>query len=217
MAGHCVVIVCADVKLPEPAVPSICRCHHLLCTTKCNLAGVSNSVGDLQDKKQSISCWSQSQVRYVLGDNGYPQGNSLIVGWGKKPPQRVQNQAASCPGNSTLPCRGIPALFSGDPNPNVIQGGLVTYFDFAKTYLDDRTTNSSQASCCTQADVLWEFCDHAAAAIRVACLHAAPELFSGSSVSCVLVWVCSLHDLIIVWSLLSCANRMIMARTYTFY
>ncbi|KAK9837911.1 hypothetical protein WJX74_007544 [Apatococcus lobatus] len=99
-----------------------------------------------QDKKESISCWSQSQIRYVLGDNSYPRGSSLIVGWGNKPPQRVQNQAASCPGNSTLPCRGIPALFSGDPNPNVIQGALVTFIDFENTYVDDRTSNSSQVS-----------------------------------------------------------------------
>ena len=99
---------------------------------------------ELQDKKESISCWSQSQIRYVLGDNSYPRGSSLIVGWGNKPPQRVQNQAASCPANTTLPCRGIPALFSGDPNPNVIQGGLVTFVDFANIYVDDRNSNSSQ-------------------------------------------------------------------------
>ena len=33
-----------------------------------------------------LTCWSRSQVRYVLGD----AGRSLVSGWGKKPPTHVQ-------------------------------------------------------------------------------------------------------------------------------
>lgn len=37
-------------------------------------------------------CWARGQMRYILGDSG----RSLVAGYGKEPPTRVRNEAASC-------------------------------------------------------------------------------------------------------------------------
>ncbi len=44
-------------------------------------------------KADKYVCWARTQMRYILGGSG----RSLMVGWGKNPPTRAQNRAASCP------------------------------------------------------------------------------------------------------------------------
>jgi endoglucanase len=63
--------------------------------------GQSRSSQLAQAKRDRYTCFARSQMRYLLGDGG----RSLMVGFGKKWPQSVQNRAASCPpSNCTRVC-----------------------------------------------------------------------------------------------------------------
>ncbi|DBA93998.1 hypothetical protein WJX77_002685 [Trebouxia sp. C0004] len=110
-----------------------------------------------------LTCFSRSQVRYVLGD----AGRSLVSGWGHKPPTHVQDKEAACPQSGTC---GIAQLNSTSSNDRTLPGGLVTFALFSDKFVDDRTLNSSRvgivnnvgftasAAGMNQASGTWEQC-----------------------------------------------------------
>ncbi|KAK9845258.1 hypothetical protein WJX81_001552 [Elliptochloris bilobata] len=68
-----------------------------------------------------LFCWAEFQIRYLLGDSG----ESFMVGFGPKSPLRPTHGAASCPGDSTVPC-DMGAFYATGPNPHELEGALVS-------------------------------------------------------------------------------------------
>lgn len=93
------------------------------------------------DKRDRYTCFARAQMRYVLGDGG----RSLMVGYGKRPPVRVQSRSASCP-KAPAPCDKVRNLFGPGANPNVLTGAVVEFPTFDDSYADVRASNDSRVS-----------------------------------------------------------------------
>lgn len=76
----------------------------------------------------------------MLGD----AGGSLVAGFGKTPPNQVQNKAASCPA-APATCN-ITQLYLNKANPHVLTGALVYQPDFSDDFMNQRPLNASRAS-----------------------------------------------------------------------
>lgn len=116
--------------------------------------------GDLlQQANASLTCsgstytsdmllaYSKKQADYILGAN--PRGMSYMVGLGTSFPQRVHHRAASIPNDGVhYSCgEGFRFFQTSDPNPNVLEGGIVGGPDQADNYQDARTNfKQSEAS-----------------------------------------------------------------------
>lgn len=69
---------------------------------------------------QRYICWTRSQSRYILGDDG----TSYVVGFGSHYPTQVNDRGAACPSAPTN-CTAVNSLYNPEPNPHVINGALV--------------------------------------------------------------------------------------------
>ncbi|KAH3862175.1 hypothetical protein DPMN_025141, partial [Dreissena polymorpha] len=63
--------------------------------------------------------WAESQINYMLGDNG----RSYVVGFGTNPPTQPHHRGSSCP-SAPAPCSSFNQQQNG-PNPHVLYGALV--------------------------------------------------------------------------------------------
>lgn len=69
---------------------------------------------------QRYMCWTMAQSRYMFGDNG----QSMVVGFGKDYPTRVNDRGAACP-SAPANCSAVNSLYNPEPNPHVLNGALV--------------------------------------------------------------------------------------------
>ena len=92
-------------------------------------------------KRDRYTCFARAQMRYVLGDGG----RSLMAGWGKRPPQRVQSRMAACP-KAPAPCDKVRNLYGPGPNPNVLTGAIIEFPAYDDKFADVRASNDSRVS-----------------------------------------------------------------------
>lgn len=122
----------------------------------------------LEEHKQTVTCgaknftatdlygFAKNQMDYILGKN--PEGRSVMVGFGDKPPLQAHHRGASVPmadANLEMSCAESFArwLQVDRPNPNELTGAILGGQD--KTdHFDDKRTDSAATEPCTYVNSL---------------------------------------------------------------
>jgi len=97
-----------------------------------NMAHFALQAANLDIDVEASINFAETQVNYILGDNG----RSYVGGWGENPPQRPHHRSASCP-DLPAPCDWDEYNNPG-PNYQVLNGALVGGPDKNDEYEDDR-------------------------------------------------------------------------------
>jgi len=98
-----------------------------------NLAHFALQAANLDIDVEASKSFAETQVNYILGDNG----RSYVGGWGENPPQRPHHRSSSCP-DLPAPCDWDEYNNPG-PNYQVLNGALVGGPDQNDEYEDERT------------------------------------------------------------------------------